>query len=183
MAFRRMEPRADPAERFSTYLVTFVPSDFMPADEWNAFTSSAFKKVVLERATTPRIRMARRNKNLPGHDRTAIYADSMEDALEARDILYGVLIERGRRDAVEADIARPMVFGSTKKAKKPKPTVSAAWTSFSNAPPSSTGGASVELAPGEGESKLPRGLLNRKKSRKGERHGRRTRQTRRRRSF
>ena len=170
----------DPSKRFSTYLVTFIPSDFMPAEEWKSFTSSVFKKAFLERSTTPRVRASRQSKQVPDHNRTTIYADSMEDALEARDILYGVLIERGRRDAVEADIARPRVFGSTKKAKTPKTTVSAAWTSFPNAPPSSTGGASVEFAPGEGESKLPRGLLNRKKSRKGERHGRRTR---RRRSF
>ena len=205
MAFRRMEPREDPAERFSTFLVTFVPSDFMPADEWNAFTTSAFKKAVLERAVTPRIKIKRRSKNLPGHDRTTIYADSLEDVFEARDILYGVLIERGYRDAVDADIARPTMFGATKKAKTAvsdavdadiardmvfgltktaKTPVSGAWTSFSNAPPSVAGELPFEFLPGEGESKLPRGLLNRKKSRKGvrhvrhERHERRTRRRR-----
>ena len=207
MAFRRMEPREDPAERFSTFLVTFVPSDFMPGDEWNAFTTSAFKKAVLERAVTPRIKIKRRSKNLPGHDRTTIYADSLEDVFEARDILYGVLIERGYRDAVDADIARPTMFGATKKAKTPvsdavevdiehpmiygpinseKEPVSGAWTSFSNAPPSVAGELPFEFLPGEGESKLPRGLLNRKKSRKGTRHVRHVRherRTRRRRSL
>lgn len=165
----------DPSSRFSNYLVTFVPSGFMPGDEWKSFTASRFKKAFLDRSLPRRPRAVRRAQQVPGHERVTIFADSMEDALEARDILYGVLIERGHKDAVDADIARDMVFGLTKTAKTP---VSDAWTSFSNAPPSAAGELPFEFLPGEGESKLPRGLLNRKKSRKGKRHERRTRRRR-----
>jgi len=166
-----METWVDPSKRFSMYLVTFVPSNFMEGGEWKPFTSSAFAKAFLHRATKPRSREARRNRNVPDHDRVTIYANSLEDALEARNILYDVLRARGHEGSVVADIARPMQVGSTKK-------VSKTWTTFSNTPPAEE--ASAAFAPGEGESLLPRGLLNLNRSRKRKnRKGTRTKRMRR----
>lgn len=176
-----MEPWVDLSKRFPLYLVTLVPSDFMQGDEWKSFTESAFKKTKLERATQPRRRVSRRTRNVPGHDSITIYAYSMEDALEARDILYRALGASGRGNAVAMDLARPMQFGPAKGGPSPQsgkgvalssgdregpPRISKAWTTFPNTPPVPKGEAAAVLAPGEGDSLLPKGLLNNTRKRK-----------------
>ena len=165
-----MEPWVNLSKRFPLYLVTLVPSDFMRGDEWKSFTESAFKKTKLERATQPRRRVSRRTRDVPGHDSVTIYAYSMEDALEARDILYGALGASGRGNAVAMDLARLMQFGSAKGGPSPRrgegpPPRSNAWTTFPNTPPVVSGAETV-LAPGEGDSLLPKGLLNNTRKRK-----------------
>ena len=175
-----MEPWVNLSKRFPLYLVTLVPSDFMRGDEWKSFTEFAFTKTKLERATQPRRRVSRRTRDVPGHDSVTIYAYSMEDALEARDILYRELRARGHADTVAMDLARLMQFGPAKGGPSPRrgegpPPRSNAWTTFPNTPPVVSGaassgaassGATAVLAPGEGDSLLPKGLLNNTRKRK-----------------
>lgn len=156
-----MEPWVNLSKRFPLYLVTFVPSDFMRGDEWKSFTASVFEKVKLERATQPRRRVSRRYRNVPGYDSVTIYADSMDDASNALRILHETLRASGRGNAVAMDLAHPRQSGFTKGAR-----VSKAWTTFPNTPPVPRGEAAAVLAPGEGESLLPRGLLNNSRKRK-----------------
>jgi hypothetical protein len=155
-----MEPWVNLSKRFPLYLVTFVPSDFMLGDEWKSYAASAFEKTKLERATQPRRRVSRRTRNVPGYDSVTIYADSMEDALQARGILHRTLRASGRENAVAMDLTRPRQSGFTKGAP-----ISKAWTTFSNTLPNSSGATAV-LAPGEGDSLLPKGLLNNTRKRK-----------------